>query len=59
MHSSLKLLGFLIKSEIHKRFPKLASRPSIEEIRTVLRSPGLPFEIEQVEVEGRRHHAPV
>ncbi len=53
MHSSLKLLVFLIKSEIHKRFPKLASRPSIEEIRTVLGSPGLPFEIEQVEVEGR------
>jgi long-chain acyl-CoA synthetase len=53
MHASLKLLGFLIKSEIHKRFPKLAAGPTIEEIRMVLCSPGLPFEIEQVEVEGR------
>ncbi|MBE9540643.1 MAG: acyl--CoA ligase [Proteobacteria bacterium] len=53
MKSSLKLLGFVIKSEISKRFPKLAARPSIEEIRAILSSPGLPFEIEQVEVNGR------
>ena len=53
MLSSIKLLGFLIKSEIHKRLPKLVARPTIEEIRTVLCSPGLPFEIEQVEAEGR------
>ena len=53
MKSSLKLLSFAIKTEIGKRFPKLASRPSIEEIRAILTSPGLPFEIEQVEVDGR------
>ncbi len=53
MHSWLKLLGFVLRSEIHKRLPKLADRSSIEEIRTVLGLPGLPFEIEQVEVEGR------
>ncbi|MEH6583277.1 MAG: class I adenylate-forming enzyme family protein [Halioglobus sp.] len=52
MNLSLKPLGFLIKSEIHKRFPKVASRPSIEDIRSVLGSPGLPFEIEQVEIDG-------
>ncbi len=52
MKSSLKLLRFLIKSEFGKRFPKLVSRPSIEEIRALLASPGLPFEIEQVEVDG-------
>ncbi len=53
MKSSLGLLGFAIKSEFSKRFPKLASRPSIEEIRAILGSPGLPFEIEQVVVDGR------
>ena len=53
MKLSLKLLGFVIKSEIAKRFPKLVSRPSIEEIRAILTSPGLPFEIEHVEVDGR------
>jgi long-chain acyl-CoA synthetase len=47
------LLGFALRSEIHKRLPELADRPSIEEIRTVLGLSGLPFEIEQVEVEGR------
>jgi long-chain acyl-CoA synthetase len=53
MHSSLKLLGFFIKSEIGKRFPRLVARPTFEEIRSVLDSPGLPFEIEKVEIEGR------
>ncbi|MDH3994404.1 MAG: AMP-binding protein, partial [Gammaproteobacteria bacterium] len=53
MHSSLKLLGFVIKSELRKRFPKRISRPSFETITSVLCSPGMPFEIEQVEVDGR------
>lgn len=53
MHSSLKLLGFVIKSELHKRLPNLVERPSFEAIRSALCSPGLPFEIEQMDVEGR------
>ena len=53
MHSSLKLLGFVIKSELRKRFPKRIPRPSFETITSVLCSPGMPFEIEQVEVDGR------
>ena len=52
MNSSLTLLGFAIKSEIRKRFPTLVARPTFEEIRNVLDSPGLPFEIEEVQIEG-------
>jgi long-chain acyl-CoA synthetase len=53
MHSLLKLLGFIIKSELYKRFPKKASRPSFDDIRSVMCAPGLPFEIEHVTIEGR------
>ena len=53
MHALLKLLGFLIRSELHKRFPQRIPQPSFETITSVLCSPGRPFEIEQVEVEGR------
>ncbi len=53
MHSSLKLLSFIIKSELFKRFPERASRPSFDDIRGAMCAPGLPFEIEHVEIEGR------
>jgi hypothetical protein len=53
MHSPLKLLSFIIKSELFKRFPKTASRPSFDDIRSAMCAPGLPFEIEHVEIEGR------
>jgi steroid-24-oyl-CoA synthetase len=52
MPASLKLLAFVIKLEIHKRFPKLAARPSFKEISTAMGSPGLPFAMEEVVVEG-------
>lgn len=54
MRSSLNLLRFVIKTGLTKRFPKLVARPSIAEIRTAMTSPGLPFEIEHIEMEGRR-----
>jgi long-chain acyl-CoA synthetase len=53
MLSSLKLLGFIIKSELFKRFPGMASQPTFDDIRSAMCAPGLPFEIEHVKVEGR------
>jgi long-chain acyl-CoA synthetase len=53
MRSFLKLLGFIFKSELFKRFPKTAPRPSFEDIRNAMCAPGLPFEVEQVSIEGR------
>jgi long-chain acyl-CoA synthetase len=53
MHSSLKLLRLIIKSELFKWFPRIASRPSFDDIRGALCAPGLPFEIEHINIEGR------
>ena len=53
MHLSLKLLQFIVKSELYKRFPNLATRPSFDDIRGAMCAPGLPFEIEHVKIEGR------
>ena len=51
--SLLKLLGFIVKSELYKRFPNKLFRPSFDDIRSVMCAPGLPFEIEHVNIEGR------
>ena len=53
--SSLKLLAFIVKSELFKRFPTVASRPTFEDIKGAMCAPGLPFEIEQVTIEGREY----
>ncbi|MEZ5570714.1 MAG: class I adenylate-forming enzyme family protein [Halioglobus sp.] len=53
MQSPLKLLKFMIKTELYKRFPKTAARPSFDDIRNALCAPGMPFEIEHVTIAGR------
>ena len=53
MHSSLKLLGFIIRLELYKRFPTRAPRPTFDAIRDVMCAPGMPFEIERVSIDGR------
>lgn len=53
MLSSLNLVGFILKSELYKRFPKRAARPSFDDIKNAMCAPGLPFEIEHVNIDGR------
>lgn len=53
MQSRLGLLHFIIRSELYKRFPRRFRRPTFEDIRAAMCGPGMPFEIEQVNVEGR------
>ena len=54
MPSRPGLLRFIIKSELYKRFPKRASRPTFEDIQGAMCGPGMPFEIEEVTVDGRQ-----
>lgn len=53
MPPSTKLLGFIAKSQFYKWFPRVAPRPTFDDIRGAMCSPGLPFEIEYVTIEGR------
>lgn len=53
MPSPLKMLRFIIRSELFKRFPKLGTRPTFEDIQGFMCASGMPFEIENVWVEGR------
>ena len=63
MPPSLSLLGFILKSQLYKWFPAIAPRPTFADIRAAMCGPGLPFEIEHVEIDGRelrcwKHAAP-
>jgi len=53
MPSPLTLLRFILKTELYKWFPGRAPRPTFEDIRKAMCAPGMPFEIEQVDIEGR------
>jgi len=53
MPTSLNLLRLTVKSQLYKWFPNIAPRPSFADIRDAMCAPGLPFEIEQVNLDGR------
>jgi len=53
MISLQNLLRLTVKSQLYKWFPKIAPRPSFSDIRDAMCAPGMPFEIEQVTIDGR------